>query len=75
MSRQGKIVNIENPEYAFDKNRGYVRIPTMEGGRLAVQSLKYTNRYAYDQHVFELIIDDKKVRINKDDLLAGLQYV
>ncbi len=75
MARIGKRVNLDDPEYAFDKNRGYVRIPTIDGGRMAIQSLKYKNRYAYDHHIFELIIDDKVIRVNKDDLLEAMQYV
>jgi hypothetical protein len=73
--RIGKRVNLDDPEYAFDKSRGYVRIPTVDGGRMAIQSLKYANRYAYDHHIFEIIIGNEKVRINKDDLLEAVQYV
>lgn len=61
--------------YALDKNRGYVRIPTVEGDFIILQCLKHTNRYAYDHHVFEMIVGNKKVRINKDEFLGGLQYV
>lgn len=77
MARTGKNVNVEAPIYALDKNRGSLRIPCYSGDETyaTVRSLKFINRTAYDNHVFELEIGGKRYRFNKDEILAGLQYV
>ena len=77
MARIGKKVNIEDPIYALDKNKGYVRIPVFNGDvkYITIGNLKFKNRYAYDHNIFELQIENKIYRLNKDELLAGLQYV
>lgn len=75
MSRQGIYVNVEDPIYMLDKNRGYFRMRSYNGGYVTLESLKHINRDAYDANYFDLIVDGKKYRIQKDELLAGLQYV
>jgi hypothetical protein len=76
MPRIGKLVNIENPLYALDRNRGSLRIPSHNGkGEIWIHSLKFRNKDAYDNHIFEIQIGEEKIRIHKDELLAGLQYV
>lgn len=75
MSRQGMNVNIDDPIYLLDKNRGYFRIKTVQGKSLVVKSLKHDSREAYDANYFALVIDGKVHRVQKDELLAGLQYV
>lgn len=76
MARKGKRVNIDDPIYCLDKNRGYVRIPTYgDHSSVEVGSLKFRNRWAYDQNAFVLIIDGKEIILNKDELQEALQYV
>lgn len=75
MSRQGMNVNVNDPIYLLDKNRGYFRVKTVRGKSLVVKSLKHDCREAYNANYFSLVIDGKEHRIQKDELLAGLQYV
>jgi len=75
MARTGKKVDIENPMYALDKNRGSLRIPTVGNSPLWIHSLKFRNRTAYDNHIFEFEFEGKKFRVHKDELMEGLQYV
>lgn len=73
--RQGKIVDVTNPTYLLDKNRGSFRVPILNNGYFEIQNLKFKNREAYDANYFDLKIGDEVYRIQKDELLAGLQYV
>jgi hypothetical protein len=73
--RQGKIVDVNNPAYLLDKNKGVFRVPTLNGEYFEVRNLKFKNRDAYDANYFELRVGDKAYRVQKDELLAGLQYV
>jgi hypothetical protein len=73
--RQGKIVDVDNPTYLLDKNKGTFRVPIMGGEYFEVQNLKFKNRDAYDANYFDLKVGGKVYRIQKDELLAGLQYV
>jgi hypothetical protein len=76
MARIGKRVSIENPMYALDKNRGYLRIPSYgDNKNVEIVSLKFRNRWAYDQHAFKLVIDGKETILNKDELMEAIQYV
>lgn len=72
--RRGKLVDIENdPIYLLDKNRGICRIPMM-GGYITVRNLKHINRDAYDANYFELEIENKRYRIQRDELESAMRY-
>ena len=45
------------------------------GGYIELVNIKHLNREAYDNNYFDLIVDDKKTRLCKDDLENGLRYV
>jgi hypothetical protein len=75
MPRIGKIVDAENPTYLLDKNRGFSRIPTVSGNYLEVRNLKFLNRDAYDANFCEFRYKGESFRVQKDELLAMLQYV
>lgn len=73
--RTGKIVDIGNPIYLLDKNRGFLRIPTTSGEWIEVRNLKFKNREAYDLNYFEVKIGDLTTRIQKDELMEALTWV
>lgn len=75
MPRTGKIVDVSNPSYLLDKNRGFFRIPTVSGDYLEMHNLKYKNRDAYNANYCEFTFKGETLRVQIDELRAGLQYV
>lgn len=77
MARKGKRINIEDPIYLLDKNRGSLRIPVYpaSNGWVEFRSLKYTNREAFNNNYFDLVIDGNVYRLHRDEFQEALQYV
>lgn len=75
MARQGKNVDINDPLYLLDKNRGEVRIPSLGGEWIQLCNLKFKNRTAYDANYFEMKFEGKVLRVQKDELMEALAYV
>jgi len=77
MARKGKIVNITDPVYLLDKNRGFMRIPVYSpaGEYLEFQNLKFKNLEAWENNYFDIKINGKEYRIHRDDMYAALNYV
>lgn len=73
--RRGTNINIEDPIYLLDKNRGFLRIPTTNGDWLELRNLKFKNREAFDLNYFEINLGGKVTRIQKDELLEALSFV
>lgn len=77
MARKGKRVNIEDPIYLLDKNRGFLRIPVYpaSNGYIEFRSLKHTNREAFDNNYFDLKVGDEVYRLHRDEIQEALTYV
>lgn len=75
--RKGKYVNLEDPIYLLDKQRGSLRLPTYSGDVpfIELRNLKFKNRQAFDENLFELRIGEIVIRIHKDELSEAQRYI
>lgn len=74
--RLGKFVNIEDPLYLLDKNKGTVSIPTYSGNvpRLKIINLRHKNKVAYDNNIVELEVGQYRFRVHKDELTEAMKF-